>query len=105
MNIGSKMIADERTRQIEQEGYDEQHDQRYLSGELPIAAACYAVEGNEGVFVSNGMGEDEDAWPWGTDFDKRKKHNRLKRLVIAGALIAAEIDRILAEKIKDENDG
>jgi len=51
-----------------------------------------------------------DPWPWFDEvevtrygdglttqvpaWDKRKKHNKLRRLVIAGALIAAEIDRL-----------
>jgi hypothetical protein len=32
-----------------------------------------------------------DAW------DKREKHSRIRRLEIAGALIAAEIDRLTAD--------
>lgn len=35
-----------------------------------------------------------DAWPWDSRFDKRKKHNKIRSLVIAGSLIAAELDRL-----------
>lgn len=33
-------------------------------------------------------------WPWPTEWDKRGKHSRHRQLEIAGALIAAEIDRL-----------
>lgn len=36
----------------------------------------------------------EDAWPWDEKWDKRKKHDKIRSLVIAGALIAAELDRL-----------
>lgn len=36
----------------------------------------------------------KDGWPWGEDWDKREKHDIMRSLVIAGALIAAEIDRL-----------
>lgn len=38
----------------------------------------------------------KDGWPWSKEWDKRKKHDKMRSLVIAGALIAAEIDRINA---------
>ena len=39
-----------------------------------------------------------DGWPWSKEWDKRKKHDKLRSLVIAGALIAAEIDRLQAQE-------
>lgn len=39
-----------------------------------------------------------DAWPWDKQDYPRKKHGRLRRLAIAGALIAAEMDRLIAEQ-------
>ena len=45
-----------------------------------------------GDFDSDGN-RDESGGP-GTGWDKRKKHSRVRQLVIAGALIAAEIDRV-----------
>lgn len=44
-----------------------------------------------------------DPWPWDVAWDKRYKHDRLKQLAIAGALIAAEIDRL--ERSKAVNNG
>lgn len=91
---GIELIAEERQRQIKQEGWTPEHDDEQESGELALAAACYAVEGDDaGCFVAEPvMGE--DAWPWSPEWDKRKKHDRVRRLAIAGALIAAEIDRL-----------
>ena len=37
-------------------------------------------------------------WPWDKSYNKRHKHNRIRQLEIAGALIAAEIDRLLRLK-------
>ena len=55
-----------------------------------MAAACYAAPAQ--IFVE--MSEYVDAWPWEPQFDKRGKHSRIRCLTIAGALIAAEIDRL-----------
>lgn len=41
---GIELIAEERRRQIEQEGYTPEHDDAQRDGELAHAAACYAVE-------------------------------------------------------------
>jgi len=91
---GTELIADERMRQMLQEGWTLDHDDEHDYGELSIAAACYAVEGTDARVVE-GICDPLDAWPWNREWDKRKKHDRLRRLVIAGALIAAEIDREL----------
>jgi hypothetical protein len=95
---GVSLIARERARQVVVEGWSAEHDAQHMNGELSIAAACYAVEGTSAaVFGGPGKELEDDAWPW-EDWDKRSKHNRLKRLAIAGALIAAEIDRELREQ-------
>lgn len=36
-----------------------------------------------------------DGWPWDAEWDKRKKHDKLRSLVIAGALIVAQIEKML----------
>ena len=96
---GIERIAAERKRQIEDEGFDEEHDSQHEYSELAWAAACYAAP--EPIFC---LGSDpgptyifEDAWPpeWENKWDKRDKHDRIRQLEIAGALIAAEIDRLL----------
>lgn len=105
MSKGVELIAAERQRQIEVEGYDAKHDEDWVEGELAIAAACYAVAGTEHIRVieDNGVGH-FDAWPFGGQYDKRQAHDEIRCLIIAGALIAAEIDRLRAEKAGNQND-
>lgn len=111
---GVKMIAQERQRQIDVEKWDLSHDADYSQGELIGAAGCYIANALskhlEGYRQTNqsplakfqvyyndkktGWG---DGWPWNKKWDKRKKHDKLRSLVIAGALIAAEIDRLNPE--------
>lgn len=92
-----RVVAAERQRQIGQEGWEPRHDDCHKDGSMAMAAACYAapvpifVEMPE--FSRNG-GPHRDAWPWDPIWDKRAKHSRLRQLVIAGALILAEVDRL-----------
>ena len=43
VKTGIEFISDERKRQIEVEGYDEEHDDRHYDNELAIAASCYCL--------------------------------------------------------------
>ncbi|WP_321377022.1 hypothetical protein [Trichococcus shcherbakoviae] len=93
-----QLIARERKRQIEVEGFDVKHDDRHSMGQLASAAACYAM-GTRDIFTGTigSVGTIDcpsPVWPFTPTWDKRAKHSRLKQLVIAGALIAAEIDRL-----------
>ena len=95
---GIEMIAAERERQQSIEGWTPEHDEQHRDEALAWAAACYAARGRifrEGT-DHRGYPIVYDAWPdsWSLVWDKRKKHTRLKQLAIAGALIAAEIDRL-----------
>jgi hypothetical protein len=81
------MILQERARQLGIEGWTPEHDAHYKNHELIWAAICYASP----VLL--------DFWPWAKKYDKRAKHPRLRQLAIAGALIAAEIDRLKAEGV------
>lgn len=96
---GVALIAAERRRQYYEEGWTPEHDDEHTAGELAVAAACYAVADLEYADVHDtrweqAMCDGFDAWPWGAEWDKRVKHSRLRCLEIAGALIAAEIDRL-----------
>lgn len=106
-------IADERARQIGEEDWQPEHDAEHHSDEsLALVAALYAspielFKIESGPRYMHAI----DPWPWkreqvyhryGEDFDpvikvndgdKRNKHDRRKRLVIAAALIVAEIER------------
>jgi len=95
---GLDMIRDERLRQIHIEGYTAAHDNTHVMGELCFAAACYASPAPIYINLPNGALEDRrfiDPWPWKGSYDKRNNHGRLRQLAIAGALIAAEIDRLV----------
>lgn len=93
---GVKLIARERERQIEEEGWTREHDAAYPDGSLSRAAICYATDAPiyHKVLTKAGI-HFTDPWPWSSVHDKRHKHDRKRRLVIAGALIAAELDRLM----------
>lgn len=99
METGAELIAAERKRQLEQEGWTAEHDRQHERCELAVAAACYALHGTDVGACTEAYACPifHDAWPWGKEEDKRNKHGWQRRLVIAGALIAAELDRLKAE--------
>lgn len=87
------MIAAERARQVSKEGWTTEHDDGHHPGELALAAACYAIP--EGRRVPIGMkvpGNPPALWPWEIDWWKPTPNDRIRELVKAGALIAAEIE-------------
>jgi hypothetical protein len=43
MKTGIELIAEERKRQIEVEGWTAEHDDEHTDGELALAAVCYAT--------------------------------------------------------------
>ena len=92
---GLDLIIKERERQISEEGWTPEHDKVHINNELAIAAACYALHGNAQGAAAIVKLSLEDAWPLDIDADKRHKHGYVKRLTIAGALIAAELDRLV----------
>lgn len=84
MRTGIELIAEERKEQIEKHGWDLSNDEDYGNGEL-IKAALFAIN------------PDQFEWPfyWTEKFrDKILKKDEIDRLRVAGALIAAEIDRL-----------
>lgn len=116
---GTQLIASERERQMSEEGWTAEHDDQHDDGELAIATALYATPIS--LFAERRVGgqvQFYDPWPWWNEvevtrygdglrtlvpaWDKRKKHNKLRRLVIAGALIAAEIDRLQRLEVKHD---
>lgn len=90
---GIALMAAERERQVTQEGWTPDHDAQHSDGELQIAAWAYLTE--SGAFAGEGRCGDEppEAWPWAPHFWKPSDH--VRNLVKAGALIAAEIDRLV----------
>lgn len=80
---GVALIAKERRRQVEVEGWDADHDSGHSVADLANAASAYC---NSNPFL----------WPWSRDSYKPK--DRLANLVRAGALTAAAIDLLLAQR-------
>ena len=110
---GIELIAQERERQVSQEGWTPGHDDQHMQSELAWAATCYAAPGeirtqraSPPACDCRSVGECShgplsapkwrwlDPWPWDAEWDKRHKHDRIRQLAIAGSLIAAEIDRL-----------
>lgn len=92
---GAEMIVIERQRQISKEGYDQKHDDEHADCELISAALSYAVMARDQI--THGDKADpgfvcEMYWPFESASWKPK--DRIHNLTIAGALIAAEIDRL-----------
>lgn len=85
---GATRIAQERLRHLTEEGYDPTHDDRMVRGELAQAAMFYL---DEEASVTE--------WPW-DDLPKRTG-DRVRDLEKAGALLAAEIDRLKRREAKD----
>jgi hypothetical protein len=110
---GIERIAKERQRQIDKEGWTAEHDDEHYEGELALVAALYATPIR--LYKSKKIGWDGvaffDPWPdlWMNIWDKRpyvsttghllenkslRVGRRIRQLEKAGALIAAEIDRL-----------
>lgn len=100
---GAELIAAERRRQIEAEGWTPEHDDEHVHNELAWAAASYAIpeapgpvhEGETSEFFNAERGV-PTTWPtdWEEHWWKPSPGNRVRELTKAGALIAAEIDRL-----------
>lgn len=85
---GIKLIAQERQRQVHVEGWTPEHDAAHRNRELRVAALCYACHAGQYRH------EPPPIWPFHSDAWKPK--DEITDLVRAGALIAAEIDRLKA---------
>jgi hypothetical protein len=105
MPSGAEMIHRERERQISKERFDADHDDDHRDNEIVRAATAYLVH-----YVQRGWKLDaqddclareyrtdrpNEFWPWSREDWKPK--GAIEDLVRAGALIAAEIDRLQRE--------
>ncbi|KAF1008945.1 MAG: hypothetical protein GAK28_00577 [Luteibacter sp.] len=86
---GVARIAAERTRQILTEGWSTQHDRKHGAGELACAACVYTLATVEADIDSADVLR---LWPWTSWW--WKPSTPVRNLEKAGALIAAEIDRL-----------
>lgn len=85
---GVELITQERERQISQEGWTPEHDDQHTNGELRDAGIAYAIACDFRVADSARC-----YWPWENAWWKPSE-DHIRNLVKAGALIAAEIDRL-----------
>jgi hypothetical protein len=102
---GVQLITEERQRQIDEEGWAPEHDDKHSNFSLVRAAICYAaraagIQCFEAIAPTHKRHVYQDLWPWVRQWDKRQKHGVIRCLTIAGALIAAEIDRVQREAAK-----
>lgn len=99
---GVELIAEERARQISVEGWSSGHDDEHERGELARAGSVYA---DASICLADGVPPAvvrqqildfagcESPWPWHPSWLKLDA-NPVRALTKAGALIAAEIDRL-----------
>lgn len=97
------LIAAERQRQIAKEGYSAEHDDEH-EWELSAAASAYALAAADDLCPTSqgdgGYSEKPPAmWPPGWEW---KPTDPKRMLVKAGALIVAEIDRLVRLEAKGE---
>jgi hypothetical protein len=97
---GVALIAAERERQVSEEGWTAEHDDQHPRGELATAAAFYALDRHVAVMTEQRtpftfpMLLGSLQWPFQQESWK-PSGGRIRCLIKAGALIAAEIDRLL----------
>jgi hypothetical protein len=94
---GAELIAEERVRQLTDEGFSPEHDNIWERGELAKVAICYIQHAE---FSIRGLRIGDEIrmlreWPSSWDETWWKPADEVRDLVKAGALIAAEIDRLL----------
>lgn len=92
MKTGIELITEERQRQISQEGWTPEHDDDHDRCELTAAAHCYMEEAAQQTLDGHAQGDFPEDWPWHESW--WKPSDAVRNLTKAGALIAAEIDRL-----------
>lgn len=87
LSNGCGLIAKERVRQENKLGWSTEHDDTHVNEELRDAAIAYAI------VCDDRADNPPSCWPW-EDKDFNYSPHKAANLVKAGALIAAEIDRL-----------
>ena len=95
---GIELIAAERARQIDVKGFKAPRDAQYTQGQLLLGAIAYIqATGMQLRFGELPKCFVPMAWPW--DRSTWRPGDRKRNLAKAGAMIAAEIDRIENEEL------
>jgi len=90
---GASLGAAERARQVHEEGYTHEVDAQRDPNDLPWAAWSLL----DAAMADGPVEEPPKMWPFEAERWKAE-HSPIRRLIIAEALIAAEIDRRLMEQ-------
>ena len=104
---GVELIAAERQRQIDVEGWSSEHDDEHDQGEMIDAGICYA--GMAACLVSDNYSDVEareillETWPWDMEWWK-PSDDTIRNLVKSAALLASEIDRLQRKAKMEEVD-
>lgn len=98
MKNGIELIAEERARQIEKEGWTPEHDSQWANGELAKAAYVYErvaanIEYGHTVDVVATAWRTAPEWPWSSRALKVSS-DPVRNHVKAGALYLAEKERL-----------
>jgi hypothetical protein len=88
---GIELIAAERKQQIEEKGFTAEHDDKLDDNTLAYAGAWYALPSQDRIDLEM---DGYDIWPFDSD-PSEPPIPRIRELEKAGALIAAEIDKLL----------
>ena len=93
------LIATERRRQIEEEGFDAAHDDGNTESELAWAACYYAMPGKKLTPTGYAI-HPSHLFPstWDAKWAKGERKPRLEQLAVAGALIVAEMERLMRKE-------
>lgn len=123
-SYGVELILRERWSQIMEKGYTPSHDHMHQDGELVDAAICYALGGERVINLHTSDGGEGHVkikrhtfWPWdmehfnpaappledNIDVGENIIQDTIRDLTKAGALIAAEIDRL--NRVLKKNSG
>lgn len=112
---GAALIAAERQRQINEEGYLPHHDlfhddlslmkaaDEYLSVAEYVAKYGHPITCEDWLNIEDDHGFQASRWPWAAEHFKPAPEP-IRNLVKAGALIAAEIDRLQRAALNTESE-
>lgn len=107
MKKGVELISEERQRQITEKKYLSEQDDSYKKGALSMAAITYATIATSSPKIREAFreratqNEPINHWPWESQYLRVGlddcHSSRIRELTKAGALIAAEIDKLQRE--------
>lgn len=98
---GIALIAAERQRQLDVEGWTPENDDAHSGGQLLLAAENYAEAARDQIRLNMQPHGRPFNWPWLRDSWK-PSDDPIRNLEKAGALIAAEIDRLIRKAGESE---